>query len=1186
MFPSIRLGVLRAGLAWQLTCGALTCAFVFAGPAVEDAEAKKRKKKKRRRGRKEPAKKIKKEQGLSERQDAEFIESVSKTKDRKEELAKEETGPTLDIQQLDDSKAEDLAESKLNEEIQLVEQLLRFETECGEASPARFRLADLYWEKSKRYFFKSNDFNTSEGTRAKYDVAMKKFQNATTNSYKKILETCPTYEETPKILFYLGKAMVELDRAEEGAAYYKEIIQNYPDSEWVANAWFGVGEYYFNNANDANKALRAYKRAAGYTNSQVYGFAVYKQGWCYVNTGDWDLALERFREVVAISNDPQRRMDSKGRISLRKEGLKDYVRAYAQVGDPKRARPTFLKIGGKRDLAMMMERLGNWYVSQGEHRGVITIYRDLIKTFPKSSRLPVFQGNIVDASSRLGDKKATVAQAKVLTDYFDQVRKRVAKGEFPDDKMEQVSKDLGEAEEIAENTLRRLAMEYHKDAKKLRGSTQDRTFRLAHDLYSHYLTVFPEPIAGADVNYVFYMRFYYAEVLYKLEKFKESALNYDRVVAMMPKPAEETDIKIVLSAAEESVRSWDELVTDMDRLNPPEISGTEKKKIPQVKLQLIEACRRYTDYVNTPKYKSYVEASVDDIVGIGYKMARIYYTYNHFDKAAPAFNRIVKYNPDHEVACYAANLALDIYNGEKNYRAMVKATGEYLKNAKLACGDEDRQKFAGIQEKSTFQLVKQEYEDKKKYILAARAYKQFEQKFKKSELADDAVYNAAVNYDLAGRLNQANDMREYLVKFYPDSDLVPETLYNIAQSYERVVDFRSAARYYEVFVERYPDDKRSKDALYNAGLYRDTLGEYSKSREDRSTYIEKYAKGDAHDVAYAVCESMEKQARSMERKAGRLDKGATKAWTDAHDCYFDFIKNRSYTAAAPDLLCEAQFRRGEIMREKTKYQRGYTDQVKYLMDNWPKWKGRIGLKKLPRCAEAVAELKFRNLEPATAKYKKMGIAELNPTDRGVKKFQGSVQAKLKEQKRLSTRYQEVVETGVAKWGFAALFRIGELHNDMANQLLDARIPNKIGGVDLGEDIKEQLRTKLRGEAQPAINEAVTAFELCVSRSNELGEYSQWSVKSLRRLQKLAPEQYQPLDERLVKVDYPEPLEVVSSGVVIKDGDGYKQVQATTDGGVVPNADSEEKDAAEKEEPTVTEAEAAPAKAATKPTASR
>src|SRR5690606_11583242 len=106
-------------------------------------------------------------------------------------------------------------------------------------------------------------------------------------------------------------------------------------------------EYYFNEENDARNAYRAYVKAAEFTNSPIYGFAVYKQGWCHINNGDWDLALDAFNTVVTISDDPSQQLDQKGRISLRKEALKDYVRAYSHVGESKDAYRVFTRVGGK-----------------------------------------------------------------------------------------------------------------------------------------------------------------------------------------------------------------------------------------------------------------------------------------------------------------------------------------------------------------------------------------------------------------------------------------------------------------------------------------------------------------------------------------------------------------------------------------------------------------------------------------------------------------------------------------------------------------------------------------------------------------------------------------------------------------------------------------------------------------------
>jgi tetratricopeptide (TPR) repeat protein len=1130
---------------------------VTALPSAAIAAKKKPKKGGQKGGRDDddaPKRSIKKEESLAPKKEVNIDEEISKTKDFKPA----DVGgnrPTLTPDELKRATTEQLMEDKLDEEIELAKKLLELETECDSASPVRFRLADLYWEKAKRAFFKSQDFSTAEGERRRWEDLSKKLQDATIKHYTKIVDDCEGYKDYSKVLFYLGKALAEVDRAKDGAGYLKRIIKEFPESEWLASAWFMVGEYYFNNANDALAALKAYKKATEVPKSNVYAFAVYKQGWCYINTGDWDQALERFDEVVTASEDPQQELDPKGRASLRREALKDYVRAYSHVGKSEQALKTFYKAAGKdaKDMVpQMMEWLGSWYIQQGAHQETIDTYTSLIKSYRRSTRLPIFQGRVVDASSRLGDKKSTVAQVKLLTDYFGEIRERVKKGDLNNDEKKTIDKDMREAEDIAENTLRRLATEYYKEAKKLRGNAEDRTYRFALDLFRHYLTVFPEPKKDADVNYVFFMRFYYADILARLEEFLEAAKNYDMVVDMNPHPKKETEKQIVLAAAEESVRNYDELVQDLDRKSPPEISGTEPKQIPKIKQDLIASCQRYIEYVGDQG---------DKIVPIRYKMARIYYTYNHFDKAAPAFNDIVKNHPENEVACYSANLALDIYNGKKDYKALRETSHAYLENKKLACGDEDRQKFAKIEESSSFLLVKTEYEDKKRYVAAANAYLQFYKDYPKSEFADDAVYNAAVNYDLGNRLDKANETRKFLVDKLPDSPLVPDTLYNIALSYERIVDFENAAQNFELFARRYPDDKRSKDAVYNAGLYRATLRDYAGGKNGRELFIKKYP-GDpeVHNVFFSICEMLEEEAENLEaaQKAGKANQNAAlQKWTEAHDCYEKFVKNPLYARADQDLVCHAQFRRGEIMRQKTNYDKGYADQKKLLLGNWPQWKKAAGgVDKLPRCAAAIAEIEFRDLDPRMKKYKDITLAEFNPaTEAAVKRFKASVASKIKERDELVGQYRAVAEIGVAEWALASLYDIGELYRDSIQKLLEAPIPDKIQGQKLSAEDKQIARDQLKNEAAPIEESAVEAYRLCVQKANELGVYNKWSVRALDQLNKLRPEEYPLVTERIAALEFKDKLVVAENSVVVLDGDSYKSadVQVTTGVGKPPAA---------------------------------
>ena len=92
---------------------------------------------------------------------------------------------------------------------------------------------------------------------------------------------------------------------------------------------------------------------------------------------------------------------------------------------------------------------------------------------------------------------------------------------------------------------------------------------------------------------------------------------------------------------EDSVRAYDEVVQDMERKDPPELEGTEPKPVPEIKMALINACKRYITHFGK---------TGEEVVEIRYKVARIYYTYNHLDKAAPAFNDIVENHPGHDVA--------------------------------------------------------------------------------------------------------------------------------------------------------------------------------------------------------------------------------------------------------------------------------------------------------------------------------------------------------------------------------------------------------------------------------------------------------------------------------------------------------------------------------------------------------
>ena len=1008
-------------------------------------------------------KEIKKEGSLEPKQD--YGNPVGSKAATEFKQVKTETAsavaPTLHAEDFR-GKLELQVNTKREEQIDYLQRILSIGTDESEKPGIYFRLGELFWEKSQWFFFKSQETD-SKDEKKQFESESKRFQENAINLYQKIVTEYKRYDRTDEVLYYLGKSLIDVERQEEATTHFKRLIQEYPNSQFVPDAWLAVGEYFFNKAELA-KALLAYKKAEAYKDSPVYGFAVYKQGWCYINTGDWDSAIERFRTVIFYA-DAQAAATKSGKLSLRKEAQKDYVRAYAHVGNAKEAKANFLKVGGKDNYRAMLETLGSIYIDQGKQKEVIAVFKDLIADQPNSTRIVVFQGRVVESAAKLGNKRYTVNESRTLTNFFVKVKKQSAAITEPKAK-EDSERDLRQATEIAESQVRKLATSYHQEARKTKN---DELYGYAMELYSNYLTIFPETLYAYD------MRFFFAELLYKLGRYEDAAEQYTQVVLARPDPnSKEEDKKprFLLQASEEAVRAYDQVVQDLDKKSPPKIVGLEAQPIPTIKLKLIQACERYLKYEpNGPK-----------VVEIRYKMARIYYTYNHFEEAAPAFSEIVRSHPKHETAVYAANLTLDIYNGLKDYDTLNKLAREFYEIPEL--GDAEFKKgVRKIIENTTFKMIEAK-EKSKDYLGSAEEYMRFVREFKESDLVDKSVYNAAVNYDKGGKLDKAIETRRYLIANFPKSPLVPDTLYNIAESYERVADFAQAATELENFAQKYGQDKRTPDALNNAGVYRRTLRQFPKAEEDFNTFM-KLGAGNtlAPKVAFSLCE-MDEEHNATSRAA---------------DCYFDYF--RHYGSKDDEQRLLSQFRRGLIFRDKTHYRKGEEEALGYFRKEF----GRMSAKgvKMPLANDAMASLAFAEAEQNFNEFKKMNlkinVKNLADTKVFAKSFKDKGDKSLQARKQFE---QVVVTYKVAEYALASLFYIGEIYRDIVRALIETPVPN-----GLTNDQKQLYKEALKEKTLPIEDQAVEAYRNCVKRANELGIYNRWSVKALDRLHEYRPDEF-------------------------------------------------------------------------------
>lgn len=1033
-------------------------------------------------------------------------------------------GPTLKYEQFR-KKIEIKVAEKREEQITGIKRLLEMTTEERDTPDLKFRLAELYYEKSRFYFFRGQEAedralrSNNEGEKAdamsekKRNLAESKvWLNNALDVYREIRDKYPKYERTPEVLFALGQSYWSEGRYEDSIAMYRDLIVNFADSPLVAEAWIAFGEFYFNEG-DVNRALKSYEKAAKDKRSRVYGFALYKQAWCYYNLADWRAALKKFRATVLYSQLADQ-LSGENKIALGREAQKDWVRAYSHVGDPKRAKFELADLLGVKDCTdrscwKLLEQLAGLWHDEGYFAEAAIIYKQLMQLDPNNTRNPFFQGRIVDLVARGGNKKKVIRETRELVKVYETVKASVAQRTGTSQADEQARDDVKEAAQLAENTIRKLAQLWNREAKKTR---TNKTYEFAKTMYEDYLGLFPK------TNYAYEMRFQLADLYYKLEKFDDAAKAYKETVLAKPK-----DGKYLIEAANDNILAVEEHLKDLGVRKP---KSTDKKvDIHPQKMRLIEACERYAQYVPADK--------ADKLVAVRFKVAKIYYDYAHNVEALKRFDELVRAHPKSEQAEYAANLVVDIHNLEENWEELYKASAAYLGIADLIDGrDKLRDDLSRFSEYAKFKLVQILEERVKKergdLRLVAAAYEDFYREFPKSENADKALFNASVAYDKTGEKEKADALRKTLLDEFPKSPLGADVAFYVAKTHEERTEFASAAKAFLSFARSHEDDARARDALFNAAVFYAGVGEVRTATKLREEYLKKY--GRAKDGEKEAAEIYWSIAQDLDR-AGRHRQAA--------DRYRDYAKEFGRT----ERFWDALWREAEIRNDHLR-QRSRAEKIKRDILGTYKAHRRRGKRVPPAAKRYASQVAFEIVDDEFSKYDRLRIK--TPSLRNAKPFQRSLQDKAQARERLVKSYTKIVtEYQQAESSIASLFRIAEAWDEFVETLTAVPCPR-----GLTEDQCLIVKGEIETKAGPARDAAYQAYKTCVQKSNELNTFTPYSTRCVKALEKLAPDAYPQIVERSMSYSEPTKLRSLESNNLILEYDGYsvaRQAQANAGG---------------------------------------
>jgi TolA-binding protein len=1004
-------------------------------------------------------------------------------------------GPALDFETFR-KQVEVQVSEKRREEIASLRRLIELGGGSAQDTPQwYFRLAELLWEESQYFFFEANrrdDRLIALGTKGEpreIDRLMAEKKHLEGESerhkeqavalYKAIVAKYPKYPRLDEVLYFLAENLSKRNRNDPDAMKaYRALLERFPKSRFVPDAWMAVGEWWFERANAADRvgnlrrALEAYRRAASYQESSVYGYALYKQAWVHYNLTEWTDALELFKAVVFFGELPTSTVPADRKLALVKEARKDYVRTYSHVGSAEAAPEDFKRVGGDGWLEML-KSLGAIFYEEGKDRDAIVIHHRLIQEKPLAPESPMYQSRIVTSAGRMGRKEAAVQQAHVFVKMLREIEAS------PGAKDEKGRKALADARREAEQTLRVLAVTYHNEWKKTR---DEPVAGWAAGVYRDYLELFPgEPTA-------YEMRFFHAELRYALADFEGAGEEYERVAAhdieaLSAKPPRKPG-KFLKDALENAVFAWDLVAKKLDQDDKQRAPPDPKKRLPlaPARQRLVDACDRYLKW--QPKGEKWVE--------VAYKVANIHYRHNAFAEATDLFTRIALDHPAHELAGYSTNLVLDAYNLLRDWRNVNGWAKRFYANADLVKAHPAlKGDLAKVIEESAFKVI-EEKERARDHEGAAEDYLAFVRDWSQSRLAPTALFNASVDYVKAHRLDRAVEVRAELLQRFPNDPLAPKVLYDNAEAYEAMAEFAKAAELYERYFSEWKknrkakdaggyDEKKANDGLINAAVFRAGLRDWARAEAASRAWLETWPNGaDAPRIFLSLADLFAKQGQPA------------KELRQLEDYQRRFAKD-------PEEWLAIQHRIAQLLdRQRSPLaRRAYAQAVEYWRRRKPDVKER-GL-------AAVAQGMYEELESAFVAYDRISL------DVAPRYLKGQLEVKGKKLKSLEEAYRQVVKLKQAEPAICALYRIGLAYERFAQTLFAAPIPKELRR---DAELVSEYKAQLAQFADPLRAKAVEGLDLAVKASRDYGVVNECAKAATTLLAKTKPDEYGPSPEAI------------------------------------------------------------------------
>jgi len=961
--------------------------------------------------------------------------------------------------------------------VQFEEFLARYPDDPAFTPDAMFRLAELYYERSNDdYALALAEWRdqVKKAIAEGRDPPPEPFKSyaRSISLYQRLITGFPTYRFLHGIYYLLAYCLGEMGQGDEAQRAYATLIDKFPQSPFVPEAWVRLGDWHFDDVRPDSlaRAAEAFSKMYAYPGHTLFARAIYKLGWTYYRMDDYAHAVESFTKLLDHYVAESRKSGKPPSGDVWPEAIQYTAISFADErwGGVEKAKAYFDALGGRPYEGEIYSRLGDILFDETRFAQAVAAYKLVIAKDPLSPDAPKVQAKIVTAWQRDRQFDKEAQEREVLVASYDARSQWWQKHKGDPDLVQEV-RDIWEKSLIRAASFHHAQAQSYKQDKKLEPAVEE--YRAAARAYGEYLQRFPHSKSAYELAYN------YADCLYNSLDFEKAARVYGDV---RDDPA---DNKYFAEAALSAVISWEGEVTRQKRLGllpekkplrSTERTGAEPPK-PEPLPPVLQSLVRESD--------TYLQKIPDNAksAAIAYKAGEVFYTYNQFGEARCRFEEVVARFPASDVAQYAANLIIESYLAMRDWAAVEQASArlQKLPVAKSAALATSLQKFKlGGRFNRATQLMEQ-----KQFEEAGRLFIALVSEDPKHEFADKALYNAASCFESARRFESALRLYERVQADYPASSFANDALFRVAWNAENTYDFEKAVDRYLLLVEKYPKSKHRKDALYNAARSLENIQLYDPAARAFARYAQLYP--DAEDAA-----------RTQFHAALIYEK--TREWKREIAALQDFNK-RFARSRESELLVQSHLKIALAWRELAQEQEARKEYSAAVSEFQKR-----GLRPdaHPAAAAAAAEAQFRLAEVDFDRYDRIQLpATTNP-----KMLKKALEAKLAVLKKVAPLYNEVKKYRRPDWILAAFYRQAYLLERLAQTLYEAPVPPEFKRPGQ-EEYLAAYQDQLAQFAQPYEDQAVAVYVQAINAARELHVKNEWTKKINESLARYRPKEY-------------------------------------------------------------------------------